>query len=187
MSAGPNLVLIGFMASGKSTVGRECARRLGFRFADSDAVVVRRAGRSVETIFREDGEAVFRDIETAAIAHLCARRRLVLATGGGAILRPENVDALRASGVVVLLDVTPDVVLLRAGCRTSRPLLADADDPLARVEQLLTARTPSYRAASDAVVETGRASVSEVASRVLVEYRRVAAGRFKAEGLEDAT
>src|SRR2546429_4512538 len=103
-----NLVLIGFMGTGKSTVGRLCARRLGLRFRDSDTLVEHRARKSVAEIFTDDGEASFRVQETSAIRTLAGSGPLVLATGGGAVLKPENVEILRKSGFVVLLRTEPN-------------------------------------------------------------------------------
>src|SRR5262245_34007103 len=98
-----NLVLIGFMGSGKSTIGRQCARILGFRFRDSDTLVERRAGKPISQVFADDGEAAFREMECAAIKTLAATSSVVLSTGGGAVLNGANVAALRRTGIVVLL------------------------------------------------------------------------------------
>jgi shikimate kinase len=171
MNRAPNLVLIGFMASGKSSVGRRCAEALGFRFWDTDAFIERRTGKSIPEIFAEQGEAAFRAMEVAAIRHLAAQPKRVIATGGGAPMNPENVAALRRSGVIVLLHASIDELLARVGNRRHRPLLADAEDPRTRIEELLAMREPVYRAAADGIVDTTGLTHEEVAERVLALYR----------------
>jgi shikimate kinase len=167
----PNLILIGFMATGKSTIGRWCARALGFRFRDSDTLVERRAGKPVPVIFAEEGEAAFREMEAAAIRDLARGRRVVIATGGGAVMRSTNVAHLRRSGVVVLLRTSPEEILARSGNRVNRPLLASADDPRARVAELLAQREPYYQAAAHLVIDTTGLTREEAAERVLAAYR----------------
>ena len=98
------------LASGKSTVGRECARKLGLRFADSDSLIERRAGKSIPEIFSTEGEAVFREMELEAIRTLCSAPPMVLATGGGAVLNSINVSRLRRNGLVVLLWSEPEAI-----------------------------------------------------------------------------
>lgn len=172
----PNLVLIGFMGVGKTTVGRRCARVLGFRMTDTDGMIERRAGRSIPEIFATWGEERFREMEAEVIREASARVHAVIATGGGAILRPENVRVLRSSGVLIWLWVAPEEILRRCGDRMSRPLLTDATDPSERVRSLLEVRTPLYAAAADVRVETTGLTHGEAAERVLQEYRRLAAG-----------
>jgi len=177
MTSPPNLVLIGFMATGKSTIGRRCARELGFRFRDSDTLIERRAGKPIPAIFAEEGEAAFRAREADAIRDLARGSRVVLSTGGGAPMNPVNVANLRRTGVIILLHATPDEILARVGNRQSRPLLADAEDPRVRIEALLAQRTPTYRAAADAVVETTGLTREEAVQQVLTAYQEIAARR----------
>lgn len=171
MSREPNLVLIGFMASGKSSVGRRCAEALGFRFRDSDIFIERHAGKSIPEIFAEQGEAAFRAMEVAAIRRLAAQPRRVIATGGGVPMNPENVTVLRRSGIIILLHASIDELLARVGNRRHRPLLAYADNPRARIEELLAVREPVYRAAADDIVDTTGICQEEVVQRVLAIYR----------------
>lgn len=152
-----NLVLVGFMGTGKSTLGRGAARALRRPFADTDTVVERRAGRSIPDIFAAGGEAAFRDLEAAAAADLGRPRRGVVATGGGILGRADNLAALRAGGVLVALTARPDVILARvggAGAAKRRPLLA-GDDPLQRIAALLQERAALY-AQADLTLDTGR-------------------------------
>ena len=151
-----NLVLVGFMGTGKSSLGRAAARALGRRFDDTDAAVRRRAGRSIPEIFATEGEAVFRAWEAEAAADLGRAHRGVVATGGGTLGWPENVAALRSGGVLVALTAAPSVLLARVGglqAARRRPLLA-GPDPLARIEELLRQRSGLY-AQADLTLDTG--------------------------------
>lgn len=164
------VVLWGFMASGKTAVGRALARRLGWRHVDLDAEIVRREGRAIAEIFRTDGEAAFRGMEEAVTRELIAGRRLVLSPGGGWITNPA-VRALVPSGTLtVWLRVSPEQVLARARADASgieRPLLA-TPDPAATIRRLLEAREPLYRQA-DLRIETDGVAVERIVD--LVEAR----------------
>jgi shikimate kinase len=169
-----NVVLVGFMGSGKSTIGRGLARRLGWRFVDTDDVVRRAAGgRNIPDLFRDEGEATFRDRESDAICEVAENKNQVIATGGGAVLRPENTDRLRAAGTVVWLTARPDVVVARTARRANdRPLLAGAgDDLLTHILKMLGERGPCYQAAAHLVVDTSdrppHAIVEEVHRKTL--------------------
>jgi shikimate kinase len=169
-----NLVLIGFMATGKSTIGRRCAQALRFQFRDSDSVVECRTGKSVAQLFEEDGEERFRSLESDAIRDLARERRTVIATGGGAILNGANIARLRRTGHVILLWTDPEEILARCGSRATRPLLASADDPVERITNLLSRRESLYRSAAHTVVETTGLSRDEAVSRVLDAYHALA-------------
>ncbi len=163
-----NITLIGFMGSGKSTVGRALAGRRDWRFVDTDEVISRTAGRDIPTLFAEEGEAKFRDRETQIVLGVCAGQRQVIATGGGAILRPENVAALRGAGVVIWLTARPDVVVARTRHRAQeRPLLAAGmADPLAHVLQMLGERGPLYQAAAHLIVDTSDRSLQAIVREI---------------------
>ncbi len=169
-----NVVLVGFMGSGKSTIGRGLARRLGWRFVDTDEMVRRAAaGRDIPSLFRDEGEAAFRDRESRAICEAVEGKGQVIATGGGAVLRPENVARLRAAGTVVWLTARPEVVVARTAWRANdRPLLAGAgDDLLTHVLQMLGERGPCYQDAAHLIVDTSdrppHAIVEEVHRKTL--------------------
>ena len=162
--AGPNIVLIGFMGTGKTAVGRCLASRLGRSFVDTDAMIEARAGRTIARIFAEDGEAAFRALEAAAVEEAGASRGAVIATGGGVPLRAENMRRLRGRGVIVALTAAPQAILARVGASGDRPLLGA--DPEAAVRRLLAKRGAAYRDA-DLVVDTSDAAAEEVADVVL--------------------
>jgi shikimate kinase len=148
-----NLVLVGFSCSGKTTVGRNLARRLRLGFVDTDRVIEELAGRSIPEIFREDGEATFRHFERLAIERVCARSLQVISTGGGAFVDPANRTWLRNGNLVVHLQVRPETVVLRLRNSKSgrpRPML-DAPDPLQRVRELMAARREAYSQAHVAI------------------------------------
>jgi len=147
-----NLYLVGLMGAGKTTVGRQLARRLTRRFVDSDHEIETRTGVRIPVIFEIEGEAGFRQRESRVIADLAAESGLVVATGGGAVLDPENRAHLRQSGLVVYLCVPPAVLFERTRHDQNRPLLQVAD-PLARLQALYDQRDPLYREVADLVIE----------------------------------
>ncbi|MCR4936070.1 MAG: hypothetical protein K5990_06250 [Oscillospiraceae bacterium] len=157
-----NLVLIGMPGSGKTTLGRLLAERSGRPFVDTDEVIAQRAGRSIPEIFASEGEAGFRDRETAALRELCATGGRILATGGGAVLREENRSLLRQNGLLLLLD-RPLEALTPTG---DRPLA----DNLDKLRALYEARLPVYRAAADARIDVA-GSPEETAARILELWR----------------
>lgn len=156
-----NLVLVGFMATGKTTVGRRLAARLGWRFIDTDVRIEAIAGCRVPEIFARDGEGHFRELETRVAREVARERGAVIATGGGILSRAENVAALRAAGPIVCLTAAPEVILRRAGDLAGRPLLARAPDPLAEIRRLLAERASQY-ALADHTIDTSELTVDEV-------------------------
>jgi shikimate kinase len=173
-----NISLIGFMGSGKTTVGKILAARLGWTFTDTDARIVAEAGTDIPTLFTTEGETAFRDRETRAVCAACAGGEQVIATGGGAILRPENVAALRESSFVVWLTARPDVVVARTEAGAAgRPVLArGAADLLTHVLTLLGERGPYYQAAAHRIVDTSDRTPEDVADEVRRKWRRYSAG-----------
>ena len=163
-----NVFLTGFMGTGKTAVGRALARRLGLRFVDLDEEVERTSGLPVAEIFARFGEREFRGRERHALERLCAQGDAVIATGGGAVVDPDNRAAMRACGSVVCLTADPAAILTRIGSGRDRPLLAAAEDRPRRVRQLLEERAEAY-ADADLTVETSRTSAEEV-SAVIAEW-----------------
>ncbi|MCS6801178.1 MAG: 3-dehydroquinate synthase [Chloroflexota bacterium] len=171
-----NIVLTGFSTTGKSTAGRIAAARLGFEFLDTDAIIEARAGRPIAALFAQEGEAWFRDLESAVLLEALSGSRRVIATGGGAILRQANREAMRAQGMVVALEAGVEAILQRLEREQegSRPLLA-GEDPAARVSALKRERAPLY-AEADWIVQTDHLSPEAVAAEIvrawnLVRYR----------------
>lgn len=148
-----NVVIFGFMGVGKTTVGRLLAPRLGYRFVDSDTEAEREAGMRVEEVFARMGEPAFRELERGVIRRLSMGDGQVIALGGGAVLNPANVEALRRTGRMILLTASPEEISLRTRGDSSRPLLAGGDK-LARIRGLLDERRERYIAAADMVVDT---------------------------------
>jgi shikimate kinase len=144
-----NLILVGFSCSGKTTLGRNVARRLRLPFVDSDRCIEEMTGRTIPEIFREDGEAGFRAIEREAISRIMAARNQVVSTGGGAFVDPENREKLRNGNLVIHLQVRPETVVDRLRNSKSgrpRPML-ESPDPLERVVRLMAERKEAYSAA----------------------------------------
>ena len=163
--AGINVYLVGMMGAGKSAVGRPLAQALGYRFLDADTALEQAAGRSIPTVFAEDGEEGFRTMETAVLDRIASFHSLVVATGGGVVTRPVNWGHLQ-QGVVVWLDAPEALLLARLRADpTPRPLLADAD-PAARLNALLASRRPLY-AQADLHVSQGDGAPEAVARQVL--------------------
>jgi shikimate kinase len=165
-----NLILIGYRATGKTTLARLLAERLGWDWIDADVEIERRSGKSIARIFAEDGEPAFRDLEVEVTGDLCRRDRLVLAAGGGAPMREENREAMRASGKVVWLLARPETIYARmsgdATTASRRPSLTDKNG-LDEVAHVLAAREPVYRQSAHMTMDTeGRAPEAIVAEIV---------------------
>jgi shikimate kinase len=164
-----HLVLVGLMGSGKTTVGRRCADKLGRRFVDTDELVVTLAGMPVPEIFAIHGEAAFRSFEKEAVADIAASPEpLVVATGGGAALDPDNRRRLRAAGVVIWLRASVDALVRRVGDDSNRPLLAG--DPRGALTRLDAARAGAYDAIAHLDVDTTDRDIDAVVTAVLDAY-----------------
>ena len=163
------IALVGMPGCGKSTVGRHLARHLGLRLVDSDHEIERRIGMPIRGWFETHGEAAFRDIEQQVIAQLCAPGNdIVLATGGGAVLRSANRDHLHQGTHVFYLRSTPEELFRRLRHDTHRPLLQVAD-PLRKLRDLFTERDPLYRQTAHFIIETGRPSVPSLVNMILMQ------------------
>jgi len=160
--------LIGLPGSGKSTVGRQLARRLQFPFIDSDHVIEQQLGCSIREYFEREGEARFRDLEASVIDELTQKLDGVLSTGGGVVLRPENRHHLHDRTRVVYLNSLPDELFRRLRHDKSRPLLQVAD-PLGRLRDLYSQRHPLYRETAHFSVDTGRPSVATLVNMIMMQ------------------
>lgn len=164
-----NLILTGFMGTGKTVVGREVARRLGREFVDMDEVIARRAGKPIPAIFAEEGEAAFRRLEAELCRELSRRRGLVIATGGGALIPEANRHSMEVSGLVICLSCTVEETLRRLAEANDRPLL-EAADRRAEIERLLERRREAY-AAMPAQLDTTGLTPDQVADRVIALWQ----------------
>jgi shikimate kinase len=162
-----NIFLVGPMGSGKTEVGKQHARALGLLFIDSDAEIEQRTGVDIGRIFDAEGEAGFRAREREVIADLVTRPGIVLSTGGGAILLPENREALRRHGTVVYLQTSAAQQAQRVRRSANRPLLAGAEDPAERLAALMSQRAPLYEGVSHLTVSTDGSKAGGVVARIL--------------------
>lgn len=156
------------MGAGKTTVGRALARKLDKKFIDSDHEIEARTGVSIPLIFEIEGEASFRQREAEVIRDLTSQTDIVLATGGGAILKPENREYLKARGTVIYLRASINSILQRTSHDKNRPLLQTAD-PRQRLEQLAREREPYYLEVADFVIETGRPNVQSLVQTIIAQ------------------
>ena len=164
--AGRNLVLIGFMGSGKSSVGRELAKRWNFRFIDTDAMIRHKYDLSIPEIFAKHGENFFREAEYQALVRLRGITSTIIATGGGIVTQPRNLPLLRALGPVIWLSADQTTILDRVGKSAHRPMLNQAN-PEESVTRLLKERVPLYHQAADLRIETSELTHREVADRIV--------------------
>jgi shikimate kinase len=163
-----SLSLVGMPGCGKSTVGRHLARHIGLRFVDADHEIEQRIGMPIRDFFEQHGEAAFRDVEQDVIDELSQRHGVLIATGGGAVLRPSNRDALHSRTHVIYLRATPEELQRRLRHDTQRPLL-QVDDPFRRLQELFRDRDPLYRRTAHFVIEAARPSVPALLSMVLMQ------------------
>ncbi len=161
-----NIVLIGFMGSGKSSIGRLVARVLGYRYVDIDRLIIEQAGMEIQEIFALHGEEHFRELETGVLETLQARGGCVIATGGGVILRARNRELLQALGWVVCLSASEDVIFERVSRNGKRPLL-QTENPRETVHNLLESRRPFYAEVAQITVDTSRLSHEQVVEEIL--------------------
>ena len=160
-----NIILVGLMGAGKSTIGRNLAKSLGKDFYDSDRVIEERTGVDIATIFEIEGEQGFRDREEQVIAELCEQNNIVLATGGGSVLREVNRKNMSKRGQVVYLRTSAELLYSRIRHDKKRPLM-QTDNPLSTLKKLLDDREPYYLEVSDTVVMTGKQKVAVLVRRV---------------------
>lgn len=185
----PKLIITGFMATGKSSVGPLVARRLGWEFVDVDSIIVARAGKPVAQIFADQGEAHFRKLERDAVAHLTSDRRRcphchgphpdVISTGGGVLIDESNCAALKRVGVIVCLTARPEVIAMRVErSKTKRPKLTEGGKPtLDRIKELMAERADAY-ARADVHIDASDVSTAQLADHVISAFAVHAARRI---------
>ena len=160
------LALVGMPGSGKSTVGRQIARRIGCDFIDSDQLIEQRLGCSIKEYFERQGEAAFRDVESQVLEEVTRQDHGVLATGGGAVLRPTNRAVLHERTTVCYLRVSPEEIFRRLRHDRQRPLL-QVDDPQAKLKELFAQRGPLYQETAHYVIETHRPRIQTMVTMVM--------------------
>ncbi len=166
------MILVGFMGTGKSTIGKFSARSLGFRFVDTDDVIVELAGKSIPEIFEEKGEEGFRELETKALSLCADREHQVIATGGGIVTIPENREILKRAGYVIWLKAEPEAIYERVRRNHNRPLL-ETEDPLQTIKDLLSSRIEYYKETANEEVSTTELTIDEIVHGV-TESTRIA-------------
>ncbi len=176
MESRANLVLIGYRGTGKSTVGKILARELRRHLVSTDTEVVKRAKLSVPEIVQQLGWDHFRDLESAVCRDLADQDQLIIDTGGGVILRPENVEALQRTGTLVWLTATVETITRRIGGDTQRPSLTGTKSFTEEIREVLAERLPRYQAAACHIVSTDGASTAQVTERIMQQVYRESAG-----------
>ncbi len=162
-----NIILIGFMGCGKTTVGQQLARKLNFSFLDTDRYIEQKSGRTVSRIFEEEGEEFFRELETAAIKELTGKlSQTIVSVGGGLPIRPGNAELLKNLGTVIYLEASKETLASRLKNDKVRPLLA-GDDGLAKMELLYDKRLPFYEVACDIKILTESKCLQDVINNIL--------------------
>lgn len=165
-----NLVLTGFMGTGKTTVGKILAKKLGYRFVDSDVEIEKQEGKTINELFANCGEDGFRDIESRVIEELSKKSNSVIATGGGAVLRKENIEHLRKNGIVVLLRADIDTIVQRLADKTNRPLATGKSAQ--ELAERLKARE-SFYANNDFAFDVGDLSPMNIADKIIDLYKKL--------------
>ena len=176
-SPSKNIVLIGFMGSGKSSITRELSHALGYPMVDTDALIIKRAGKPIRQIFEDEGEDAFRDLESIILRDLEKSQptRRIIATGGGVIVRPENREILRRLGFVVWLVVSAGEIIRRTGKNKDRPLL-NTEDQEETIERLLKDRHELYRCTAHQEIETDDLTFPEITTGIIESARYFFAG-----------
>ncbi len=162
-----NMVLIGYRGTGKSTVGKMLAARLGRELISTDAEIVKRAKRSIPEIVAQQGWEYFRDVESAVCQDLAGRDQLVIDTGGGVVLRPQNVEVLKRNGKLIWLTATIETITSRIGGDTQRPSLTGTKTFVEEIAEVLQDRMPKYKASADYVIQTDDRSIPQVVETIL--------------------
>ena len=164
-----NLILTGFMGTGKTEVGRELARLLTMKLIDIDTEIIKSAKMSINQIFEQFGEQKFREMETEMIEKVSREKNVLISTGGGAVLRQENMDALKKTGIVISLMATPETIHRRTSGTSERPLL-QVEKPLEKINELLNFRKPFYEKA-DMMIDTEDKTPLQIAEEIIEKVR----------------
>lgn len=165
-----NIYLVGFMGTGKTSVGKELAKKMKWKFLDLDELIELREKRAIRDIFAKDGESYFRRLESRVLGDVAKEKAFVVACGGGIVINPANIKAMKGSGTMVCLTASPEVILERTSSQAHRPLL-NVKDPKKQIDHLLKLRA-AYYAQADKTVNTSKISVKQVVAKVLKNAKR---------------
>ena len=165
-----NIVLIGFMGSGKTEIGKRLADKLGYTFIDTDSIIENEMGKSIAEIFHEYGEEDFRGLETGVVKELSGIRGCVISTGGGIVINRENILRLKKDGVIIWLKASPETIYGRVKSEQHRPLLR-VEDPLQEINKLLGLREPLY-AEADITIETDGLDIEKIVGKIVDAYSK---------------
>jgi shikimate kinase len=173
-----NIALIGFMGTGKSTIGKILAAKLNKRFVEIDELIEQKAGKTINTIFQQDGEIVFREMEIAAIKQVSLQDDQIIACGGGVVLNTINIDRLKQNSFLIYLTASPDEILKRTSKNSSRPLLNTIDKTF-RIKELLKFRNPLYEKAADITINTTKLNIEAVVQIIIQKLKEDASFNFQ--------
>jgi len=163
-----NIILTGFMGTGKSAIGKKLAQRLRMGYLDTDEIIEKREGCKIFQIFQEKGEGYFREIETQVVKEVALWDNYVIATGGGVVLKEENMNALKKNGLIICLSADPETIWKRTSDGQRRPLL-NCKNPKERIKSLLKERRPYYQKA-DFAIETSKLNNEEIVERIIAIF-----------------
>lgn len=166
-----NIALVGFMGSGKSTVGRALSQKIGYLFIDLDGQIEEKTGRSIPEIFKRDGEDTFRQIEAAALKDVLAAKKVVISCGGGVVLREENRDVLKQKAIVAYLKAETDELFRRVGATGSKRPLLNVEDPKAEIKRLVEEREPLYQSVANMTISTTGETINNIAETIIKELK----------------
>ena len=166
-----NIVLIGFMGTGKTTIATQLANKLGMRYVSTDSLIEKRENRTINEIFTKEGEDYFRNIESDVIREVSSQEGLVIDTGGGVVMREENLANLKSTGIVICLTADEEAIMARTKKYKHRPLL-NVEDPKLKIRSLLTKRAPLY-AKCDHSIDTGKFTIRQVIEKIMAYVRDI--------------
>jgi len=165
-----SIVLIGFMGTGKTAVGKALAERLGKEFVELDALIERKVGKTIPEVFQQDGEIAFRELEIEVTREVSQKKNVIIACGGGIVLNKINIDRLRQECLIVYLAASPKVILKRTSGDENRPLLKTTERAL-RIRELLRFRKPFYERAADITINTSKLDINSVAEQIIKKVK----------------
>ncbi len=166
-----NIALVGFMGSGKSTVGRALSQKMGYLFIDLDRRIEKSTGRFIPEIFKRDGEDTFRQIEAAVLKDVLAAKKAVVSCGGGIVLREENRDILKQKAIVIYLKAETDELFRRVGATGSKRPLLNVEDPKAEIKRLVEEREPLYQSVANMTINTAGETINNIVETIIKELK----------------